>query len=82
MIKIRLISVWGCELSPILQTRAPGGKSCWQNAVFTEDSKEDSDYIIGLNSPPHDMQVRVEPDKLWCAIGEPDIGFYHYLYRN
>jgi hypothetical protein len=82
LIKVRFISGWGCELSPILKKHTPHGSSQWRDVLFTEDDDVNSDYIIVLNSPPRDMNVIVHPDRLWCGIGEPDIGFYSYLHKD
>lgn len=56
---------------PDIMRQTPQGKGVWGNVVFTEEKVPECDYLVILDNPGSDVNVKVNPDNIIHLCMEP-----------
>jgi len=56
---------------PDIMRQTPKGEGVWGNVVFTEEKISECDYLVILDHPGSDINVKVNPDNIIHICMEP-----------
>jgi hypothetical protein len=75
---VRIVKNWS---APDLMRQTPGGRGEWEGIRFTLDAVPECDYVVALNYPPAQFEVRVPPSNVWAIAQEPPDAYHRPIHR-
>lgn len=68
MIKIKLSRNYKF---PDLKRQTPNGSGVWEDITFCEDEMEEADFLVILNQPSADINIKLNKGGRWLILQEP-----------
>ncbi len=74
---VRIVKDWPYPESFFSQT--PNEDGVWGDVRFTEDPIAECDYLIVLQRPPYDIDVKCAEGNAWLITQEPPVGYFRFF---
>lgn len=77
---VRIVKDWDYPESFFNQT--PEGNGVWEDVTFTEEQVADCDYLIVLQRPPYDINVKCREGNAWLITQEPPVDYFRFFTKS